>query len=103
MIAILDRGRIAQIGTPLDIVEHPASDFVRDFVGVQGIGLKLLSVRKVADRLRPGESAEGAAIPAGATLAEALETMIARRANALPVSGEDGTIVGAIGLADLVR
>ena len=28
-------------GAPLEIVEHPASDFVRDFVGVQGIGLEV--------------------------------------------------------------
>src|SRR4029077_8600929 len=59
VIAIMDRGRIVQLGTPLDILENPANDFVRDFVGRQGLGLKLLSVRKVADRLRRGEPAEG--------------------------------------------
>ena len=60
VIAIMERGRIVQLGRPLDILEQPANDFVRDFVGRQGLGLKLLSVRKVADRLRGGESAEGA-------------------------------------------
>jgi osmoprotectant transport system ATP-binding protein len=102
MIAILDRGRIAQVGTPLDIVEHPINDFVRDFVGVQGIGLKLLSVRKVADRMRPGENTEGEAIAADATLAEALQAMIARRTDSLAVTGSDGRALGTLHLADLV-
>ena len=102
MIAIMERGRLAQIGTPLDIVEHPASDFVRDFIGVQGIGLKLLSVRRVAERMRPAEAMEGEAIPADATLAEAMAEMVARRVGWLPVHGSDGAI-GVITLADLVR
>jgi osmoprotectant transport system ATP-binding protein len=103
VIAIMQRGRLAQVGTPLEIVESPASEFVRDFVGVQGIGLKLLSVRHVADRMRPDEPAEGEPVAAGATLADALETMIARRVDRLPVAGDGGAIVGAIALADLVR
>ena len=32
-IAVLEHGRIAQLGTPHDIYEHPASEFVADFVG----------------------------------------------------------------------
>jgi osmoprotectant transport system ATP-binding protein len=103
VIVILERGRLAQIGTPLDIVEHPASDFVRDFIGVQGVGLKLLSVRRVTDRVRRGETAAGEAIPASASLADALSAMIARRAERLPVADDSGGIVGAVSLADLVR
>ncbi len=103
VIVILERGRLAQMGTPLDIVERPASDFVRGFVGVQGAGLKLLSVRRVADRLQRGEAAEGEAIAANATLADALSAMIARRAERLPVADGDGRTVGAIRLADLIR
>ena len=102
MIAIMERGRLVQVGSPLDIVERPASDFVRDFIGVQGIGLKLLSVRRVADRVRRGESAEGEAIRADATLADALAAMIARRAERLPVT-DDGAVIGALALADLVK
>jgi osmoprotectant transport system ATP-binding protein len=103
MIVILERGRIAQVGSPLDIIERPASDFVREFVGVQGIGLKLLSVRRVADRMRPGETADGEAISGEATLAEALAAMIARRVERVPVADESGEAIGAIALADLVR
>jgi osmoprotectant transport system ATP-binding protein len=70
---------------------------------VQGVGLKLLSVRRVADRLRHGEAADGEAIPASASLADALSAMIARRVERLPVADDSGGIVGAVSLADLVR
>jgi osmoprotectant transport system ATP-binding protein len=103
VIVIMERGRLAQVGTPLEIIENPASNFVRDFVGVQGIGLKLLSVRRVADRLRPGDNADGVAIAADATLADALATMVARHVERLSVTDGNGGTIGAITLADLVR
>jgi ABC-type proline/glycine betaine transport system ATPase subunit len=31
-VAILDRGRARQVGTPREILESPADDFVREFV-----------------------------------------------------------------------
>jgi len=103
VIAIMDRGRIIQLGAPLDILEHPANDFVRDFVGRQGLGLKLLSVRKIGDRLRRGETAEGEPLSLDASLGEALSAMTARRTDRLPVCDAEGRRVGAIALGDLVR
>jgi osmoprotectant transport system ATP-binding protein len=103
VIAILDRGRVAQIGTPLEIVENPASDFVGEFVGAQGIGLKLLSVRKVADHMRTGETAAGEPVALDASLAEAMGLMTARRTDRLSVADAAGKVVGVITLADLVR
>jgi osmoprotectant transport system ATP-binding protein len=102
-IAVMHEGRIAQFGSPLEILENPASDFVSDFVGQQGVGLKLLSVRKVADRLRPGEVAEGQPLLVDASLRDALSAMTARRTDRLPVCDAHGRQVGAIALADLVR
>ena len=52
-IALIDRGRLVQVGTPLEILTRPANDFVRDFIGHHDRGLKLLSVQHAADRLRP--------------------------------------------------
>jgi multiple sugar transport system ATP-binding protein len=37
-IAVLDAGRLAQIGTPREVYDHPASLFVADFVGFTPIG-----------------------------------------------------------------
>ena len=102
-IAIMQEGRIAQLGAPLEILEHPASDFVADFVGGQGIGLKLLSVRKIADRLRRGEAAEGEPLLVETSLRDALSAMTLRRTDRLPVCDAAGRNIGVITLADLVR
>jgi len=103
VIAIMERGRLAQGGAPLDLVEHPASDFVRDFVGNENAGLKSLALRKVSERVRPGEGATGEPISAGASLRDALAAMTARRTDRLPVVDEAGRPAGTITLADLVR
>jgi len=102
-IAVMQNGGIAQLGSPLDILEHPASDFVADFIGRQGIGLKLLSVRKIADRMRAGETAEGEPLALDTSLRDALSAMTTRRTNRLAVCDAAGHRVGAIALADLVR
>ncbi len=102
-IAIMDRGRIAQLGTPLQLLERPANDFVGDFVGRQGLGLKLLSVRRVADRLRRGEDAVGEPVALDTSLRDALSAMTARHADRLPVADADGRMLGIITLSDLVR
>ena len=103
VIGVLNRGRLAQWGTPLEIIEQPASDFVAEFVGGEAGGLKLLDLRRVAERVRPGETAGGEPLSADASLADALAAMIARRVAKLPVSDPAGHPVGAIALADLVR
>jgi len=102
-IAIMHEGRIAQLGSPLDILEHPASEFVSDFVGHQGVGLKLLSVRKVSDRLRPGETADGDPLHLDTSLRDALSAMTMRLTDRLPVCDAEGRKIGVIALADLVR
>jgi osmoprotectant transport system ATP-binding protein len=103
VIAILEHGRLAQWGAPIDIVEHPASAFVRDFVGGEGSGLKLLGLRKIAERMRPGESAVGVPLSADASLRDALAAMTERHTDRLPVADASGRAIGIIMLADLVR
>ncbi|SHF10364.1 osmoprotectant transport system ATP-binding protein [Kaistia soli DSM 19436] len=100
-IVILDGGRIVQSGTPRAILTKPANDFVADFVGREDIGIKLLSIERVSDRMRPGETAEGEPIAADASLRHALSLFVARGIDRLPVIGPSGTLAGAIRLADL--
>jgi len=104
-IVIMDAGKIVQHTTPIELLEHPANDFVRDFIGRSEISLKLLSVRTVAERLRPVEAGSGTGEPIAATasLREALSRMIAQRADSLPVQDAEGTLLGAVLLQDLVR
>ena len=103
VIGVLNRGRLAQWGTPLEIIEQPASSFVAEFVGGAASGLKLLGLRTVAERVRRGETAEGEPVPSDGSLRDALSAMIARRADRLPVVDAAGSAVGAIALSDLVR
>lgn len=102
-IAVLDRGRLVQTGTPLDILTHPADDRVRDLVGREDWGLKRLAVETVAERTRPGETAPGDPLAAGASLRQALAAMVACGTDRLPVADGQGRPMGALHLADLLR
>jgi osmoprotectant transport system ATP-binding protein len=102
-IAILDHGRLAQYAAPLDMLEHPASPFVAEFVGGEASAVKLLSLRKVGDRVRRGEAAAGEPLSSEASLRDALAAMVAQHADRLPVVDAAGRPLGAIALADLAR
>ncbi|MGI6679776.1 MAG: ABC transporter ATP-binding protein [Dehalobacterium sp.] len=49
-VAIMDKGKIIQYDTPLNILRKPANNFVRDFVGADHT-LKQLSLIKVKDAM----------------------------------------------------
>ena len=102
-IVLLDRGRIVQAGPPAQLLLQPASDVVSDFIGRSDLGLKLLGLLSVADRLHAGESAPGEPIVASASLREALSAFVVRQTDRLPVVDAQGRTVGAIGLSDLLR
>jgi len=44
-IALMDQGKVVQIGTPINLLQEPATDFVRDFLAPQRweLGLRTLS------------------------------------------------------------
>ena len=102
-IALIDAGRLVQAGTPLELLTRPANDFVRGFVGSKDLGLKVLSQRRAADWLRPGESAAGAPIPGDTSLRAALSEMVTRGTDRLPVADGEGRPAGALLMADLLR
>jgi len=102
-IAILEQGRLAQSGSPLDLVEHPANPFVAEFVGGIAGRLKLLALRTVAERLRPGGNADGEPVSSDVSLRDALALMMARHVEALAVTDPAGRNIGSIHLADLVK
>ncbi len=102
-IAVMDRGRLIQAGTPLEILAAPANDFVRDLVGQDEVGIRLLSVETVANRLRRGEAAPDQPIAATASLRQALSRMIAEGTDRLAVTDAEGRPIGALHLADIVR
>ena len=107
VLAVIENGRLVQFGRPREIVEEPATDFVRDLIGQAEIGLKRLAVRHVSERMCPpggGGAADGAAaIAATASLREALSRMLAMGVEQLAVRDASGATVGAITMADVVR
>ena len=73
-------GRLAQFGTPAELLGHPADDFVEDFVGATR-GLRRLTVTEIdPEHLEPLDGVAvgdlAAAIDVGATLEEALAVML---------------------------
>ena len=102
-IVIMDRGRLVQAASPVELLTAPATDFVREFIGGDDRGVKLLAVQTVADRLRSGEAAPGTPIVVTASLRQALARMVAERVDRLAVVDAGGRALGAIQLTDLVR
>lgn len=102
-IVLLDHGRIVQVGTARELLAHPATDFVSDFVGRSDIGIKLLGLDTVAAFVRHGETAAGEPISISASLREALSTSIARGVDRLPVADGDGRTVGVIDVVDIAK
>ncbi len=102
-IAVMDQGQLVQAATPLELLSAPANDFVRDLVGRDDLGLKLLGLAAVERRMRPGEPAPGPPLAAGASLREALSRMVAEGCDRLAVVDAEGRPLGAIHLADLLR
>ena len=108
-IVLLDQGRIAQSGTPLEIVSSPANDFVLDFLGRGDVGIKLLGLRRVADHVRPAlpgqamtNAMTGEPIQASLSLREALSVFVSRRVSQLDVIDGEGQLLGCITLSDLL-
>ncbi|WP_448206646.1 ABC transporter ATP-binding protein [Azospirillum sp. sgz302134] len=102
-IAVLDHGRLVQHGTPMEILTRPANDTVRDLIGREDWGLKLLAVETVGQRARPDSAAPGVPLPSSAPLRQALAEMVARGTDRLPVVDEQGRPAGVLHLSDLVR
>ncbi len=102
-VALLDRGRLVQAGPPRELLAAPANDFVRDFVGGEERGLKLLGTETAASRLRRGERVEGEPVPVSLSLNRALALMVVRGVDRLGVVGEEGAPLGALHLADLAH
>ncbi|MFN3278940.1 MAG: choline ABC transporter ATP-binding protein [Paracoccus hibiscisoli] len=93
-IALMEGGRIVQIGTARDIIANPVSDYVADFVAHMN-PLGVLTARDVAE---PG-TAEGTPVPPDLPV-RAVMGLLADR-DALPVAGGGRITRGAV-LARLI-
>lgn len=102
-IVLMDGGQVIQQGTPVELLTHPANDFARDFFGRSEPGVRLLSLRQVANSVRKDERIDGEAIRAELTLREALSLFVDRQCLQLPVVDSEGVPCGVLHFSDLVR
>jgi osmoprotectant transport system ATP-binding protein len=103
-IVLLNQGRIAQVGTPLELLQQPANDFVADFLGRADLGLKQLSLLSIAPLIQAIEGAEPVhAIAHTATLRKAISQMATLRVSTLSVRDAAGTVLGQVRASDLLE
>ena len=112
-IAVLSEGHLVQVGTPVELLSHPADAFVRRLVGADNI-LRQLEYLPVSLAVQPGGAAgadgaggamngqtdDAARIGADATLLQALVRLIETGGGALAVE-EDGRMRGQVTLSSI--
>ena len=95
-IALMDGGRIVQIGTAREIIANPVSDYVADFVA----HMNPLGVLTARDVMEPGPAAGNPSVDAELPVKEVMAALSAG-ASALTVT-HDGTPIGQIRAASLM-
>ncbi|MEH6772593.1 MAG: ABC transporter ATP-binding protein [Cereibacter changlensis] len=102
-VVILDKGRIVQSASPRELLHAPANEFVREFLGKDDYGLKLLSVETAGAHMRREDSgAVAEAVREQDSLRLALSHMVALKTDRLGVEDSAGRRVGLLLLADIV-
>ncbi|MGJ8537827.1 MAG: hypothetical protein ACSHW2_11785, partial [Parasphingopyxis sp.] len=91
---------LVQHGTPAEIIQRPASDFVADMVGGVERPLRLLSLFPLSELVEQGH-AEGDALDADTSLRDALSNCLWTGRNAVPVV-KDGVVLGRVTM-DAIR
>lgn len=80
-ICLLDQGRLQQIGTPRELLFHPANDFVRNFFAAQRLGLayRVLTVGDLQglDETTPPAGLQQVEFSATTPLQEVLDQLLA--------------------------
>jgi glycine betaine/proline transport system ATP-binding protein len=100
-IAIMRDGRIVQIGTPANLVLHPADDYVAEFTR-DVPRAKVVTARTIGTPADEPLSHVDGAVSADTTLDELLPRLIGRR-EPLPVVGGDGRMVAKITVDDVLK
>jgi putative spermidine/putrescine transport system ATP-binding protein len=91
-LAVFNQGRIEQVGTPADVYEHPANEFVAGFVGVSNVverdGRRFTIRPEKVRLLDDAQPAEGLHVEAGTVRDVAYVGMVTRYLVELDGGGE---------------
>ncbi|TYO69651.1 ABC transporter ATP-binding protein [Rossellomorea marisflavi] len=100
-ICLMKDGEVAQVGTPEELIHHPANEFVRDFIG--GKGYSLENDFNLADLLSTIEEpmdVDRASIPIDSTIDETLSALAQEE---IAIVKKDGTPVGYVSRETIIR
>ena len=100
-ILLLERGRVAQVGTPLALLSQPANAQVADFVGRSDVGIKLLSLQSAGSLARARPAQAGPSLAASATLREAVSLLALHGCSVLNLLDDAGAHAGVLYATDL--
>lgn len=103
-IVVMREGTVLQYDTPLNLLTHPADEFVGRLLGADDV-LRRLSLVAVGAILEPPDGALPAApvLAPGDSLRQALSLLLAAGADVLPVCAADGALLGQVRLAAVRR
>lgn len=101
-IAVMDKGKLLQFAPPQVLITKPATTFVGELLGTGERAFRLLSLRKIADIVEPG-NASGAPISAELNLRDALDEALWTGRSAVPVVDGSGKVLGRVTLEALTR
>ena len=111
-IIVMRAGKLEQYGTPIEIVSHPANEFVQELVGSQNI-LRRLSLVNVQSVLKAKKRMSARAVTPERMLRNdpvlhpeddlrsALSLILSSGIDPLKVVDGSGAVVGEVGFADL--
>ncbi|MBP3040231.1 betaine/proline/choline family ABC transporter ATP-binding protein [Bacillaceae bacterium Marseille-Q3522] len=91
-IVILKAGEIVQIGTPDEILRHPANEFVEEFIGKD----RLIQSAPEVERVEQIMNRNPITITADKSLSEAIQIMKQHRVDSLLVVDEENILQGYI-------
>ncbi len=97
-IVVLRDGQLIQVGTPEEILHHPANDFVKSLIGEERLSEAKYETVKVKNVLTAPVK-----INLGASLTDALTMMKEHRVDTLLVVDDDNHLKGYISITDLQR
>jgi glycine betaine/proline transport system ATP-binding protein len=99
-ILIMRDGAVVQVGSPAEIVAHPADGYVRDFVSDVPKS-HVLTLKYVMREPRPSDSAEGPVMSSDTIVSQAARAALASKHVVQVV--DDGQLVGIVDDAAILR
>ncbi len=101
-IAVMTEGRLIQQGSPIDLLAHPATDFVRRLVGADSImrQLEYLPATSALDT-DPASGNDYPRLSEHATMLQAMIALIEKNTHALTVYSDNEERLGEITLASI--